>query len=165
MNMTLQEFITRCSEAAALMFDLRGRVSPMWHAVTREGEHLIIPSPHPDKDAAVTLMRALFELCDVVRYVMIDEAWTVEVKRRPGEDVEALNERGRQLGGTLADHPDRVEIVILSGEDETAGWCTARRVIIRPQHGKPYLGPLEIDVFEVSEGRMVGLLPQRGTRQ
>jgi hypothetical protein len=79
--------------------------------------------------------------------------------------VEALNERGRQLGGTLADHPDRVEIVILSGEDETAGWCTARRVIIRPQHGKPYLGPLEIDVFEVSEGRMVGLLPQRGTRQ
>jgi hypothetical protein len=163
--MTLQEFVTGCSEAAAKVFHLTGRISPMWHAVTREGEHLMTPSPCYDKDTAVALMRALFELRDVVRYVFIDEAWTVEVKRRPGEDVEALNERSRQLGGTLADHPDRVEVLLLSGEDETAGLCTARRVIHRPPHGKAYLGPLEIDTPNRSEGRMVGLLPQRGTRQ
>lgn len=164
--MTLQEFIVGCSYTAAKVFQLRGKLSPMWHAITRDGQHLMVPSPHPDKDAAVTLMRALFELRDVVRYVLINEAWTVEVEQRwPGEEVEALNERSRQLGGILADHPDRVEVLMLIGEDETAGLCTARRVIHRPPNAKPYLGPLEIDEFEVSEGRLVGLLPQRGTRQ
>jgi len=163
--MTLHEFITGCSDAAAKVFHLRGHLSPMWHAVTRAGEHLMTPSPSDDKDTAVALMRAMFELSDVVRYVFIDEAWQVEVARRPGEDVDALTARSRKLGGSLKDHPDRVEIVVLNGEDEIAGICVARRVIHRPPHGKAYLGPLEIATPASSEGRMVGLLPQRGTRQ
>lgn len=35
----------------------------------------------------------------------------------------------------------------------------------RPPHGKAYLGPLEIDTPDSSEGRMIGMLPRRGTRQ
>jgi hypothetical protein len=135
--MTLQEFVTGCSEAAAKVFHLRGHISPMWHVVTRDGKHLMTPSPCPYKDDAVA----------------------------PGEDVEALNARSRMLTGSLAHHPDRVEVLMLSGEDENTGLCTARRVIHRPPHGKAYLGPLEIDTPTSSEGRMVGLLPQRGTRQ
>lgn len=163
--MTLQEFVTDCSEAAAKVFHLRGQLSPMWHAVTRAGEYLMISSPHPDKDTVAALMRALFELRDVTRYVFIDEAWQLDVKRRPGEDVEALTARVRNFGGTVQGHPDRVEVLMSSGEDETAGMVTARRVIIRPQHGKAFLGPLEIYTPELSEGRMVGMLPKRGTRQ
>jgi transcriptional regulator with XRE-family HTH domain len=163
--MTLQEFVTGCSEAAANVFQLRGHISPMWHCVTRAGEHMITPSPSDNKDTAVALLRAAFELHDVVRYVFIDEAWQVNVTGRLGEDAEALSARGRKLGGTLQDHPERVEVLLLAGEDETAGMCTARRVIIRPPHGKAYLGPLEIDTPGFSEGRMIGLLPQRGTRQ
>jgi len=39
------------------------------------------------------------------------------------------------------------------------------RYILRPEHGKPSLSPLQIDRWDNSEGRFVGLLPQRGTRQ
>jgi hypothetical protein len=163
--MTLQEFVTGCSEAAAKVFHLRGQISPMWHAVTRAGEHLMTPSPSNDKDYTVALLRAAFELHDVVRYVFIDEAWPLDLKRLPEEDLQALMTRGRSFGGLLDRTPERVEVLLLMGEDETSGVCTARRVIVRPPHGKAYLGLLEIVTPKVSEGRMIGLLPQRGARQ
>jgi hypothetical protein len=166
--MTLQEFVTGCSETAAKVFHLRGHISPMWHAVTRDGEHMMTPSPCPYKDDAMALMRAMFELHDVVRCCFIQEAWQIVLKLEPGEDMEALYARARSslIAGSLQDQPhDHVEVLDLSGEDETAGLCTARRVIIRPHNGKPYLGPLEIVTPETAEGRTIGMLPQRGTRQ
>jgi hypothetical protein len=52
--------------------------------------------------------------------------------------------------------------VAFTGEDQY-GSLTAHRPIERPANGKPYLGPLTIDVpMSVSRGRLVGVLPRRG---
>jgi hypothetical protein len=66
----------------------------------------------------------------------------------------------------VRNHPDRIEAVAISGEDCECGMRTAHRKIIRPKHGKPYLGPLEMTPrCDRSEGRMVGLLPVKGKMQ
>jgi hypothetical protein len=78
------------------------------------------------------------------------------------------------LGNGLSEHPDRVEVVQIQGEEHEYGRIIASRAIIRPRIGRPHLGPLEMvndlpfiprDAVVQSEGRMVGMLPVRGTRQ
>jgi hypothetical protein len=149
-------------------FAQKGEIAPMWHCVTSSGEQFIEPHPAvPNKDLAVALVRAMFDVRDVVRYVYMGEAWTLSRMIQP-EEQELIFRRG------LANHPDRVEIVQLQGEDQDYGQMIGQRKIIRPAKGNPYLGPLEM-VNELphiphgahiqSEGRMVGMLPVRGTRQ
>ena len=144
-------------------FARHGEIMPMWHAVTSSGETIIEPHPIYLVEA---LVRAFFDARDVVRYVYIGEAWTLNtlVKR---EEVDALMRDG------IADHPGRVEIVQVQGEDRECGQIMGQRKVIRPKEGKPYLGPLEMvgdlipasEHISQSEGRMVGVLPVRGTRQ
>ena len=109
------------------------------------------------------MIGALFDLADVVRYVFIDEAWTLKRMIRPDEEEKIYREG-------LSKHPERVEVVMIQGEDRDYGQIAAHRNIIRPAKGKPYLGPLQTlgDLPFVphgaavqSEGRMVGLLPVR----
>ena len=161
---TLRAMIEECSSRIEIVFQRQGEVRPMWHCVTSEGEEMAMaPPPFLSKDLAVTLMQAFFELKDVVRYVFVNEAWILQMTVDSDEAAASLarvNEEG------LANHPDRIEVVMFAGEDEN-GMLTAQRVIERPAGRKPRLGPLEFpDLTGVrSEGRMVGLLPQRGTVQ
>ncbi|TYL87461.1 hypothetical protein [Bradyrhizobium cytisi] len=149
-------------------FAAKGEIAPMWHAVTSDGRTLI--EAHPvelGKDLAAAMIRTFFDLRDVVRYVYIGEAWTLNRMIRP-EEHEELFRKG------LSQHPDRVEVVQLQGEDRDYGQIIMSRDIIRPNKGKPYLGPLQ-DINDLphipagahvqSEGRMIGMLPVRGTRQ
>ncbi len=104
---------------------------------------------------------------DVVRYIYIGETWTLDRMIERSEEAAILRDG-------LANHPERVEIVQLQGEDDECGQIMGQRRIIRPESGRPYLGPLEM-VIDLpfmpygatvqSEGRMVGVLPVRGTRQ
>jgi hypothetical protein len=97
-----------------------------------------------------------------------DEAWTLGRMIKP-EEVDAIMRDG------IANHPDRVEVVQLQGEDLECGQIMGQRKIIRPESGKPYLAPLEMlndlpsiphgALLSQSEGRMVGVLPVRGMRQ
>lgn len=146
----------------------RGEIAPLWHAITSSGETII--EPHPTwlgKDMAAAAIRAMFELCDVVRYIYIGEAWTLIRMMRPEEEEEIFRKG-------LSEHPDRVEVVQIQGEDRACGQMMGARKIIRPKKGKPYLGPVEMieDLPYIprgatmrSEGRMVGMLPVRGVRQ
>jgi hypothetical protein len=102
-------------------------------------------------------MRSLLHVLGAIRYVFINEAWVVELKADELAEVERLNRDG------VNTHPRRVEIVMFSGEDQ-GGELLGRRRIERPFNGKPYLGPLELEEFSSSEGRLVGMLPQRGAR-
>lgn len=167
----LRAMLDYASRFAERQFNRAGEVRPMWHAVTRGGESLIMPPPigAANKDESVALMRALFELRDVVRYLFLDEAWTLD-KLVEGDEL-AIERTG------LGQHPERVEIVMFSGEDHEAGMLMGHRRIFRPAGRKPYLGPLVMQdehpamaaarserIAETS-GRLVGLLPNRGTRQ
>jgi hypothetical protein len=164
----LRELIAFASGQCDKLFAREGIIYPMWHAITSTGETLIETPPFDNKDLAVAMIRALFDLRDVVRYVFVDEAWTLSRMLQPNEEEKAYREG-------LANHPDRIEIVMISGEDHECGQLMVHRNIIRPAKGKPYLCPLQsLDDLPFippgahatqSEGRMVGLLPVRGTRQ
>lgn len=162
----LRELVAFASDFCERMFSAKGQIHPMWHAVTSSGEQFIETPMFADKDLAVAMMRALFDLKDVVRDVFIDEAWTV-TRLLTEEEYETVQRTG------LANFPGRAEIVMIQGEDRDAGQLIAHRDIIRPPKGKPYLGPLQTadDLGLIphgarvqSGGRMVGLLPVRGAR-
>jgi hypothetical protein len=165
----LRRMFDRASQFCEAHFAKRGEIAPMWHAVTSSGETIIEPHPgYLGKDLAMVMIRAFFKAKDVVRYVYIGEAWTLSRMIKDGE-VEAIMRDG------IADHPDRVEVVQLQGEDHACGQIMGQRKIIRPESGRPYLGPLQMisDLPSIpagarlaqSEGRMVGVLPARGMRQ
>jgi hypothetical protein len=157
----LLNLIEVASTAAERIFKHRGELLPMYHCIDADGrEHLVPMPPGHNKDQAVAIMRAYFELHHIVRYVFMDEAWTLVLA--PGE----VNVETVMRNGITADYHDRIEVIIFSGEDEI-GLITAQRKIRRPAKGKPTLGPLEImsNRSDRYEGRMVGLLPRKGGLQ
>ncbi|RXG91607.1 hypothetical protein [Bradyrhizobium zhanjiangense] len=164
----LRKMIDLASDFCDRTFDVKGEIAPSWHAITATGDRII--EPHPmffGKDLAAALIRALFDLRDVVRYVYVGEAWTLNRIIRP-EEQEEIFRKG------ISEHPDRVEVVQIQGEDSQYGQIIAARNIIRPEGRKPYLGPLQFvndlpfipqGAAVQSSGRLVGMLPVRGTRQ
>lgn len=164
----LMRLIEHASEFCQAAFARQGEIAPMWHAVTARGEEKITEHPQQlGKDLASALIRAWFELEDVVRYVYIGEAWTVEQRGMSEADNESVMALARQQ--RLEKHADAVEVVQLQGEDRDCGQVVAVMRIERPAGRKPYLGKLKIviapgDGFS-SEGRMIGMLPVRGTKQ
>ncbi len=162
MTTELREMIEHASDWADKQFRKSGTILPIYHAVTRNDEQLITGTPHDDKDVAVAMIRALFALQDVVRYVFVNEAWTLE--RRPTPSPAEMEEIARH---GLSDHPDRREVVMFFAEDNRGNCLQAHRCILRPQHGRATLAPLHvIDMTNAkSTGRMVGLLmPDQGAR-
>lgn len=164
----LRLMLEQASGFCERLFAKKREIAPMWHAVTSAGETII--EPHPtmlSKDMGAAVMRAFFDFKDVVRYVYVGEAWTLKRIIRPDEQ-QAIFRKG------IADHPERVEVVQIMGEDQECGHVLLTRDIIRPQRGAPYLGPLRSlddlpfiphNAHTQAEGRMIGMLPMRGTRQ
>jgi hypothetical protein len=97
----------------------------------------------------------------VVRYVYFAEAWTLHSNKLVDDE-----ELDRMMRKGLRNHPDRVEVVMFTAEDNEAGLISGHRKIIR-DNGRPHLGPLEmLPSGTISEGRMVGVLPKpKGTLQ
>jgi len=162
---TLREFVETASANIDKVFRRTGTVRPMWHAVARDGEELICPPPNPDKDIATAMLRALFELRDVVRYIFVDEAWIVEAWGPDATPEQHEAVRLAMITGATAS-PHRKEVVMLCAEDHAEGSLMARRMIIRPASGRPTLGPLEFDPRGgMVQGRFLGLLPRKATLQ
>lgn len=156
----LRKMIASASDFCAEMFARTGEIAPMWHAVKRNGYNMITPHPTSvDKETAAAMMRALFELRDVVRCLFISEAWIGE-----SQTVEGINKLQAWVDehGSIEDYPGRVEVVAFMAEDIEAGQLTAHRRIERAG-GQPRLGPLEVnDLIGVeSSGRMIGMLPRQ----
>lgn len=155
----LNEMIEVASRVAEKMLRTKGEVRPMWHAIMADGDNLLVPAPHPDKDTAVALIRALFEIKNVVRYVFVDEAWVVIGRGPIPDEVRAwLGEHGARA------HPGRIDAVMFTGEDGESGkQISSFRRILRPPQGKARLGPMEhYSAGREQEGRLIGLLPRRG---
>ena len=147
----LHDLIKHTSRATDKLYGENGKILPMYHIVMHDGSHSIVSSPHHDKDAATTMMRAYFEITPTRRYVFVAEAWTAEYPQEPTQPIIMPSQ-----------HPDRIEIIMFLGEDRDIGMLSASRRIIRPPNGKPHLGPLEFNDITgaTMEGRMVGLLPR-----
>jgi hypothetical protein len=152
----LRAMIESASQWADDQFAVHGLILPMWHILSGSGKNMLLPAPPYDKDISAAIMREALKIFEAIRYVFMDEAWVVEFR---GD--EAVEEAAK--ASDLSTHPRRVEVVMFSGEDH-AGELLGKRRIERPAKGKAYLGPLEFEEYKVSEGRLVGMLPQRGAR-
>jgi len=151
----LQALVRFASKSAETIFRKTGELLPMYHAVNRYGQTMIVPQPDPDKDVSVALIKLLFAEEDVSHYVFLSEAWMLAAaKNVPAVDIAKIARQGLEY------HPDRREIIAFSAESRDGGAQTARRFILRPEMGKPTLAPLIMDKMDgvQSEGRMVGLL-------
>lgn len=152
----LRGMIDRASTFAENAFRKRGELGPIYHMVTGDGDHLIVQPPMVNKDAVVTVMKALFEMKNVSRYVFMTEAWTLT-----GKPEEVDEERAMREG--IHDNPNREEAIIFLAEDRDR-MLSARRMITRTGE-KADLGPLIFDDTTESRGRMVGLLRPAGATQ
>lgn len=155
-EVTLKMFVEFAMKKASQIFKQSGRLLPMYHAMDGEGHHLVFTPPHPDKDVSIALVRDYLANCNAVRVAYIDEAWMME-----GPSDLDLGKIGRE---GVEKQPGRIEVIIINAEDEHEGFLMARREIIR--HGKrAVLGKLTLLDSNELKGRMVGMLPVRGTRQ
>ena len=153
----LRALIEFASERIEMIFRKSGVIHSMYHAIAADGKHELISPASDDKDIAVALMRAAFELRGIDRYVFCDEAWIIDTSKSGRTITEAEWAKIRREG--LRNHPDRREIVMFSAENRRGEQLLASRYILRPEHGKATLMPLAFqEIFDKSEGRMVGLL-------
>jgi hypothetical protein len=158
-TISLRQFVEYVARRAEYLFKKQGALSPMYHAVDAEGNNYVLPGPPGTKDQAVAQVRSFLKACRAVRVAFIDEAWVIDAERSPGVDVEKIYREA----GSIRNHPARVEVVIVSGEDAKEGLLMATREIIR--HGdKAALGRLKFIEYGQTEGRMVGLLPTTTTK-
>jgi len=150
----LKSLIEFASKNAEKIFRKQGAIYPMYHAIDARGEHKILTPQMDDKDVSVAMVKAWFALEGIDRYIFIDEAWILDTSKSGAEiDLEWIKRHG------VRNHPDRREVVMFAAENRKGERLTAKRFILRPEVGKPTLSPLTIDeVFDHSEGRMVGLL-------
>jgi hypothetical protein len=167
----LDALVRRVSRMAKQMFDRQGDIYPMWLVENASGEQHVIVSPiiaesplvaHDVKDRIAAEMRAHFAENDIVRYAHAMEAWTLHKPEQREMTTEQAALEYAAMGDTLANHPNRREIVIFEADDGTE-LLTALRDIIRPPHGKPYLGKLgPIERMDHISGRWLNLLPNKG---
>jgi hypothetical protein len=152
----LKSLIEFASTQAEKIFRKTGVLYPMYHAISSIGETKILTPKLDDKDLAVAMVKAWFEIENIDRYCFIDEAWILDDRKGnlPPQDWARIRREG------LSNHPDRREVIMFSAENRRGEMQTATRFILRPEIGKPSLSPLKIDdMTDVeSEGRMVGLL-------
>ena len=150
------DLINKVSGFAEKQFKMRGIIRPMYHAFGAS-DQFFLPAPPGNKDQAIAFIRMFFAAHAIVRYVFVDEAWMLDGSSRLSRaEAEATFARG------IANHPQRVEVVIFIAEDDT-GALMARRKICRPSNKKPFLEPLETIPMDSMEGRMIGLLPRDPT--
>jgi hypothetical protein len=153
---SLRKFVEHVASRAEYLFKKQGHLSPMYHAIDAAGNNYVLAGPPGTKDEAVAQVRTFLQACDAVRVAFIDEAWVLD---QENADIDRIYREG----GTIRNHPGRIEVVIVSAEDQTEGVIMATREIIR--HGnRAVLGKLKIVEMDQLEGRMVGLLPQRSTK-
>jgi hypothetical protein len=165
---TLEALLRRCARMAEQVFNDAGEIDPLWLIETADGEQRLIVTPivapdglaaHEYKDWLDAKMRETFREMDVVRYARAMDCWLsrglgLEPGRLTPEQAEL---RYAALGYSLENASDREEIILIEAEDEKE-FLSAIRVIIRPSHGKPYLGKLGPIERPNASGRFLGLL-------
>jgi len=109
---SLTAMVDEVARFASECFNTTHSLAPMFICDNSKGERLCIVPPignHAERELLAATLRMMFKDQGVVRYVFMCEAWTL----RPGaiKDV-------RDLKGWIADRPDRVEAVAISGEDD-----------------------------------------------
>ena len=156
LDLPLRRSVLLAAKRASQIVEKHGHISaPIWHAIKSDGQPLVIGQFTPDRETQLVLLRTLFELQNVVRYIAVCEAWVAKV------DLPAGSEEPKR--GAAVNHPNRYEVLLIHGEDIREGLLIAQRKITRDDRGRPTLGELIIDSHDDCSGAMIGLLPRKTT--
>jgi hypothetical protein len=148
---TLRTLFEVGRDNAARVFHEMGNVSPIWHAVPAQGDHLLIATPwrsDDEKRIAMEFLRDKFKELNVQRFVCVVEAWAVM-----GRNIDTVS------GVRPSEHPDRREVVRVQAEDRDGSVLSGQYYILRPEHGPATLSQFHEDPGNmVMTGCMTGLL-------
>lgn len=118
------------------IFDEHGPdyLMPLWHGQSDDGPDVVIGTTYElgAKDAIAEVLRNKFREAKVIRCAHLTEAWIRTAK--PDE---------KDVGGQVSEHPDRREIMLVTAEDKHGNSVMLQRFILRPEHGKACLMPVE----------------------
>jgi hypothetical protein len=154
-QVTLRTLFKVGRDNAARIFHEMGSVSPIWHAVPAQGDHLLIATPwrsDDEKEIAMEFLRDKFKEMNVQRFVCVVEAWAV---------------MGRSLASVVSgvrpsEHPDRREVIRVQAEDRDGSVLSGQYYILRPERGPATLSQFHEDSGNTAwTGRMSGLLITR----
>jgi hypothetical protein len=158
----LRTLVERASFRIEAIFAVTQVILPMWHLYCRNGEEVVLATPDPadqsEKRSILETMRKLFEDRDVVRYVYVVEAWSINMTD------ESSTQHWVDEYGNLENFPGRQEEVHFVADDETESQIIASRPILR-KGNDAYLGPLLFANPQQAGGddrMMRGLLPRKG---
>jgi hypothetical protein len=158
MTTSLRDFVAHAAQRASAIFEERGRIRPMYHAVAGNGADLLFTAPPGDKNLSIMAARIVLSAMRATRVAFIDEAWMLDAPSGDIIDVDKVNREGVEA------QPNRIEVLVISAEDEAEGMLMATRRIDR--HGdRAVLGDLQMLAFDSVEGPMIGLLPRKGMLQ
>lgn len=157
--MTPEELLNYAAKIAREIFANQGKVLPMFLIMREDGKiaPMIFAMPQKHQMRALgAALRAYFKTEGVVQYASLLEAWTVETVEIPDSI---------KLGGGVASHPDRREIIKIVVETKTTE-LTGTYYILRPEHGPAKLSPFQIDTGYVPvAGNLIKLLKPEEQQQ
>lgn len=129
----------------------------MWVGYTAANEQIfVVPEQFGpiEKRHAIEMVRRIFKAKGVVQFAFITEAWTLDTKNTPQRELE----RVARADESIEHHADRTEVIVVQVEDRKRCLMAMIR-ILRPEHGKPKLAPMEVHDEALSmKGRMTHLL-------
>ena len=165
-RVSLEALLRRASRLAEKRFDKWGDVDPLWLIETEDGKQEEFQTPivadgpldaFTTKQGMMSALRRQFAEKKVCRYASVSECWASASLGSGGEESAR---RYAEFGYTLANAPDRKEVVYVEAVDDCE-IIMAFHDIIRPAHGKPYLGKLgPIERPKRLSGTWTDLLPR-----
>jgi hypothetical protein len=149
---TLREASEAAMKTASELFERTGSVSPIWLIEMPEGENDVIVSGeftgNASKNAIAAAIREKFG-GTATRIIFISEAWIREMK-------------GPYDGIAPSEHPDRIEVIHLVGEDRDGGQVSISRTIDRSS-GTAKLLPPEVSEGTIFRGRLASFFQRPAT--
>lgn len=91
-------------------------ITPVWSLLTEEGKVVVLMTPFSnanEKNAVAEIIKKKIEEVKAVAYTFVSETWIVVLDTKDKEQARKIAEE------TIApsDHPDRVDAVMIMGED------------------------------------------------
>lgn len=142
MNPTKKLMEAVAAQAAKIFDACEGKepIMPAWIIEGENGSLTVIGTPFDGKESKAiiaSLIKEKLKELKATRYAFVTKSWMVTAKRHEGipESI--------KLGASVASHPDREEIIMVAGEERAGKSYLLTQHILRPEHGKPTLMPIE----------------------
>lgn len=156
-----RDFIDGLVEKVRENLERDGYIETVAFAGHFDGRLTIIPNiARLPKDVSSKLIRKIAGKVEADYALFVDEAWTLEATSKT--EVDLL----REQYGEVRNMPNRIDVVMFSLQTHAAQFLGMPKRITIDEAKKRYtFGAVEFEMMDGAEGRFVGLLPPKGSKQ